>query len=142
MLRDSAPPPLERRNLQMMTDSEKQTMRDSVRGMPLSQAAALPLYDNVRGLITSSMPAERYYAILDGATADTTQTPDQIRSQAAYDHMVQGLNDAHRSATNDNKADHRQFARDGRTMSTLSDREKVDEAYRDYADGLNAWRDK
>lgn len=140
MLRDNSVS-TEGKNLQMMTDSERQAMKDSVRGMPLSKAAALPIYDNVRGLVTSGMPAERYFAILDGATV-TAEEPStaQIQAQAAYDHMVHRLGDAHRSATNDNKVEHRQFARDGRAMTTLTDREKADEAHQDYVDGLNAWR--
>ncbi|MFK0339193.1 hypothetical protein ACIQT7_18145 [Agrobacterium deltaense] len=127
----------------MMTDSEKQAMKDSVRGMPLSKASALPIYDGVRGLMASGMPAEKYYAIIDGAVATAEQpSPEQIQDQAAYDHMVHRLNDAHRPAANNNRVDHRQFARDGRSMSALTDREKADEAHQDYVDGLNRWRDQ
>ncbi|WP_333900432.1 hypothetical protein [Agrobacterium pusense] len=141
IFKDNASISTEGKNIQMMTDSDRQVMKDSVRGMPLSKAAALPIYDNVRGLVTSGMPAERYFAILDGATV-TAEEPltAQIQAQAAYDHMVHRLGDAHRSATNDNKVEHRQFARDGRAMTTLTDREKADEAHQDYVDGLNAWR--
>ena len=54
-------------NRQAMTDAEMKAMRDSVRGMPLEQAAALPIFDNVRGSWTSGMPAEQYFAIVNGA---------------------------------------------------------------------------
>jgi len=142
MLRDNASISTEGKNYQMMTDSQRQAMKDSVRGMPLSRAAALPIYDGVRGCTMSGMPAERYCAIIDGAivTDEDTNSPEKIKAQAAYDHMVRGLNEAHRSPTNDNKAENRQFARDGRAISTLTDREKADEAYRDYVDGFNTWR--
>lgn len=77
----------------LMTDSERQTMKDSVKGMPLDQAAALPLYDGVRGAITSGMPAEKYFAIIDGATLDAPKvTEAEARSMAAYDQMVADLN--------------------------------------------------
>ena len=82
-----------RKELHTMTDAEQQTMRDSVRGMPLEQAAALPIYDNVRGLFTSGMQAEKYFAIIDGATVEArTPTADELSAQAAYDQMVADLN--------------------------------------------------
>jgi len=128
----------DRKALHLMTDAEKQTMRDSVRGMPLDQAAALPIYDDVRGLTTSGMPSERYFAILNGAIVPERQpTADEARSQAAYDQMVHDLNKHHRD--NDNRqADAPQFARDGRPMSQLADRERAreDMIYRQ----ANAWR--
>lgn len=87
-----------RKDLNMMTDAERQAMKDSVKGMPLDQASALPLYDNVRGMITSGMPAEKYFAIIDGASADNpTVSDDQARSIAAYDQMVADLNGAWRN---------------------------------------------
>lgn len=127
-----------RKELHMMTDAERQAMKDSVKGMPLEQAAALPLYDNVRGLMTSGMPAEKYFAILDGASAETRTVSDaEARSMAAYDQMVSDLNNAWRK---DDDREQRTHARDGRSMSDLSDREKADEAYRNYVDSLNADR--
>lgn len=142
IFKDNASISTEGKNIHMMTDSERQAMKDSVRGMPLSKAAALPIYDNVRGVVTSGMPAERYFAILDGATVGNEEpSTAQIQAQAAYDHSVQRLNDAYRSPTNDNKSGHRQFARDGRAMSALTDREKADEAYLDSVENINgAWR--
>lgn len=77
----------------VMTDAERQTMKDSVKGMPLDQAAALPLYDGVRGVVTSGMPAERYFAILDGADVGAPKVSDaEAKSMAAYDQMVADLN--------------------------------------------------
>ena len=82
-----------RKEPQMMTDAERQTMKDSGKGMPLDQAAALPLYDGVRGVVTSGMPAERYFAILDGADVGTPKVSDaEAKSMAAYDQMVADLN--------------------------------------------------
>ena len=87
-----------RKDINMMTDAERQVMKDSVKGMALDQACALPLYDNVRGMITSGMPAEKYFAILDGASADNpTVSDDQARAMAAYDQMVADLNGAWRN---------------------------------------------
>lgn len=61
-----------RKDLKMMTDAEKQTMRDSVRGMPLAQAAALPIFDDVRGLWTRGMKAEEYFAMTAGAVVNVS----------------------------------------------------------------------
>lgn len=127
-----------RKELHMMTDAEQHAMKASVKGMQLDQAAALPIYDNVRGLMASGMPAEKYYAILDGATADRPQMSDAAaKSQAAYDHMVAGLNGAWR----DDHADRQTpaLARDGRALADLNDRERVDDAYQGYVDSLNGW---
>jgi len=70
-----------------------------VHGMPLSQAAALPLYDDVRGSVTSGMPAERYFALVDGAVVDETPELQRMKAQrdAAYDQMVADLSNAHRA---------------------------------------------
>lgn len=57
----------ERKPWEMLSDSEKRNMRDSVRGMPLHRAAALPIYDGVRGTFAAGRPAEQYYALVDGA---------------------------------------------------------------------------
>lgn len=140
-----------RKELHMMTDAEKQTMRDSVRGMPLYQAAKLPIYDNIRGLTTSGMRAERYYAILDGADANKSIEPTEENIRALGDQLAarqaceRDLNNGWRGdaakPVNDNRASaERQVARDGRSMTSLSDRERADEAHRDYVDSLNNWR--
>lgn len=87
-----------RKEQHMMTDAEQRAMRDSVKGMPIELAAALPIYDNVRGLMTSGMAAEKYYAIIDGATADAPRISDeQAKAMAAYDKMVADMNTAWRS---------------------------------------------
>lgn len=64
----------------MMSDSARMMTRDHVRGMPLDQAAALPLYDNVRGSVISGMAAERYAALMDGAVVDVQPTLDNGQS--------------------------------------------------------------
>lgn len=82
-----------------MTDAERSAMRDSVKGMSLTDAAALPLYDDIRGLIVSGMPAERYYAIIDGANVDERQrSADEIACDQAYSKMVADLNKAYRGS--------------------------------------------
>ncbi|OQP86019.1 hypothetical protein BTR14_13125 [Rhizobium rhizosphaerae] len=81
-----------------LTDAEAKTMRDSVRGMPLEEAAALPIYDDVRGRMMSGMPAERYCALLNGAlVAKQTQTTEQAHASVAHDQMVADLVNAYRS---------------------------------------------
>jgi hypothetical protein len=83
----------DRKNLNIMTDAERKTMKDSVLGMPLAQAAALPIYDGVRGYIMSGMPAEQYSAICDGADTGPRQISDaEAKADAAYDQMVADLN--------------------------------------------------
>ncbi|APO67252.1 hypothetical protein IE4872_CH01610 [Rhizobium gallicum] len=130
-----------RKELHMMNDAEQRNMRDSVRGMSLDQAAALPIYDNVRGAVMSGMPAEKYCAIIDGAIAGGQgMTNDQARVEAARDAMIDSYNDW-RKPVNDNSQRH--VARDGRPMAALTDRERADEAYRDSVDSLNgAWRNE
>ncbi|NEK15702.1 DUF2213 domain-containing protein [Rhizobium leguminosarum] len=115
-----------RKELRMMTDAERQIMRDSVRGMPLDQATALPLFDDVRGSITSGMPAEQYFAIGYGAVVgQRQQTADEARAEAAYDQMVTDLQNGHRR---DQKRDEApQYARDGRLMDTLPAHERARE---------------
>lgn len=82
----------------VLSDAEAQTMRDSVQGMPLDQAAALPIYDDVRGRMMSGMPAERYCALVNGAVpAAPAMTADQARGAAAYDQMAHDLTTAHLS---------------------------------------------
>jgi hypothetical protein len=86
-----------RKDLQMMTDAERQVMKDSVKSMSLDEASALPLYDGVRGLMASGMPAEKYYAIIDGATVEAPKLTDaEAKSMAAYNQMVADLNGAWR----------------------------------------------
>lgn len=83
-----------------MTDADRQAMRDTVRGMPLAQAAALPLYDGVRGVVTSGMPAEQYYAILDGASVgERHKAADEIACDQAYAKMVADMANAHRTGS-------------------------------------------
>uniref|UniRef100_A0A7C1NXI0 Uncharacterized protein n=1 Tax=Agrobacterium albertimagni TaxID=147266 RepID=A0A7C1NXI0_9HYPH len=80
----------------MMNDAEIKTMRDSVRGMPVAQAAALPIYDNVRGLRVSGMPAPEYYALLSGAVpASKTPVREASQSAAYRDHMIEGMRNAY-----------------------------------------------
>lgn len=127
-----------RKHLHQMTDAEQRAMKDSVKGMPLDQAAALPIYDNVRGMMTSGMPAEKYFAILDGATADTPKISDeQARCDAAYQQMVSDMGSAWRG--NESRRDEpQQMARDGRPLAQLSDTER---AYEEMIHGqANAWR--
>ncbi|WP_311272124.1 MULTISPECIES: hypothetical protein [unclassified Rhizobium] len=129
MLRDGASKPHERKTLQMMTDSEKKTMRDSVRGMTQIEAAKLPIYDDFRGLLEGSgAPMPEMMALRDGATYQApAATTDQCRAEAARDHMIHQQNNAWRSeAQNDNRT-LPTVTRDGRPMSSLSDSERARE---------------
>jgi hypothetical protein len=88
----------DRKELRMMTDAERSAMRDSVHGMPLDQAAALPLYDGVRGTMTSGMPSEQYFAIGDGALVTSREISDaEAKANDAYAHMVADLNGSWRA---------------------------------------------
>jgi hypothetical protein len=61
--------------------------------MALDQAAALPIYDDVRGTWTSGMPSEQYFALLNGAVVpERQQSADAAKAEAAYDQMVADLN--------------------------------------------------
>lgn len=82
-----------RRELSMMTDDEKQAMRASIAGMALDQAAAPPLFDDVRGTFTSGMPTEKYLALTYGAVP-AAPTTDAQKLAAAYDQMVHEMNNA------------------------------------------------
>lgn len=83
----------DRKELHMMTDAERQTMRESVKGMALDQAAALPIYNDVRGNWTGGMPSEQYFAIVNGAVVPPRQISDaEAKADAAYDQMVADLN--------------------------------------------------
>lgn len=83
-----------------MTDAQRQAMRDSVKEMPLHQAAALPIYDNVRGGVAGGMPAEEWFALQDGAVAlphigglpptecNIADAGDKLGSQIAYERRI------------------------------------------------------
>jgi len=90
----------ERKPLAMMTDSEIRTMRDSVRGMPVLKAAALPIYDQFRGILDDNgTPMEQMRALYDGATYTPTEpTREECRAAAARDHMIEQMRDAHKIA--------------------------------------------
>lgn len=133
----------------MMTDIEQKAIRNSVRGMPLHRAKNLPIYDGIRGAIVGGRPAEEYYAIMDGAVPSilgaAAPTSDAINAKAqeieAHKRYVDSLNGWRKEPVNDNKSPapkpEKQFARDGRPMSTLTDEER---AYERYVDSLNGWR--
>ncbi|WP_165909336.1 DUF2213 domain-containing protein [Shinella sp. JR1-6] len=136
-----------RKDLKTMTDAEKQTMRDSVRGMPLAQAAALPIFDDVRGIWHQGMKAEEYFAITAGAVVDANElTGDAKASNDAYEKMVADMNTAYHErraldGSTEKAADTGpKVARDGRPLSALTDRERAHEAYLDHCDSLNCWR--
>lgn len=83
-----------------MTDAQRQAMRDSVRGMPLHQAAALPIYDNVRGTSHGGMNAAEYHALMDGAVSlphigglpptarNIADAGDKLGAQISYERRV------------------------------------------------------
>lgn len=83
------------RDLQTMTDGERQAMRDSIHGMDLEKAAGLPLFDDVRGTFTGGIPSEQYYAMAYGAVPAACATADAKRD-AAYDQMVHHIANAYR----------------------------------------------
>jgi hypothetical protein len=122
----------------MLTDSEKKTMRDSVRGMPLAQAAALPIYDDFCHFRTSGLPGNEYAALLDGAVAGT-QSDAQARLQAYRDDRNEKMGQSWQPAnTNQDAAPIPQYTKDGRHISTLTDREL---AYHRHVSELNSeWR--
>lgn len=82
----------QRKEPHMMTDAEVRTMRDNVRTMTVTDAAALPIYDNVRGMMAGSLPAPDYYALLDGARpagiSPTLDVIDRAASQLLYERRV------------------------------------------------------
>jgi hypothetical protein len=136
-----------RKDIKAMSDAEKQTMRDSVRGMSLAQAAALPIFDDVRGMWHQGMKAEEYFAITAGAVVDANElTGDAKAANDAYGKMVADMNTAyHERRTLDAGAEKAadaapKLARDGRPLSALTDRERAHEAYLDHCDSLNSWR--
>ncbi|MFC3315404.1 hypothetical protein ACFOHY_01025 [Rhizobium rosettiformans] len=95
LMKDSATPQT-RKELTMMTDAEIKSMRDSVRGMSVTQAAALPIFDNVRGLRACGMPAPEYYAMLYGATP-ASQAPNReaAQSRSYRDQMIEDMRNAY-----------------------------------------------
>jgi len=101
--------PQGRKEIHMMTDAERHTMRDSVRGMPLYQAEKLPIYDDVRGRVMSGMPAERYCALIDGADGKRSVAPteENVRrlgdSLGARLHYERDMANAWRTPVNDNR---------------------------------------
>lgn len=136
-----------RKDLKTMTDAEKQTMRDSVRGMPLAQATALPIFDDIRGVWHRGMKAEEYFAITAGAVVDANElTGDAKACDEAYRKMCADMNTAYHDRRGLDLGDQKtadtapRLARDGRPLSALSDRERADEAYLDHCDSLNSWR--
>ena len=136
LLKDSVEAPSQfRKEINMMTDAEKRAMRDSVRGMPLWQAAKLPIYDDFRGMTLGSLPAEQYYAICDGADGTRSVEPtqeninrlgDALAARQAYERDLQT---AHQTSqpVNDNRHGSRHVVRDGRALSQLSDSERARE---------------
>ena len=103
----------------MMTDSEIRSMRDSVRTMTVSEAAKLPIYDNVRGGLMSGRPAEQHCALLDGAQPDPL-ADQHHRNEAYRDHMIDRQYKASLHPVNDNAEGSITHARDGRALSDLS----------------------
>ena len=90
----------------------KDNVRDSVRGMPLYQAAALPIYDDVRGSVMSGHPAPDYLAICHGASVDDAlggrersfaNIDAAAQSIAARQQREHDLANAWRTPVNDNE---------------------------------------
>ena len=72
----------------MMTDAETRIVRDSVKTMTVEDASKLPIYDNVRGARWSGMPAEEYFALIDGAKPVPNQSFENI-DRLAHKHVAQ-----------------------------------------------------
>lgn len=113
---DSAPATT--KELHMMTHDEVRAMRDTVRGMPLKDAAALPIYAEFRGLNRGNMPLSEYYALLDGADGAATvqMAADRARVEASRDQMIHDMGSAYGVAAphqvGDACAAHAQMCRD------------------------------
>ncbi|MCQ1778243.1 hypothetical protein NOJ05_13630 [Neorhizobium galegae] len=137
-MRDSAP--LARKELHMITDAEKQTMRDSVRGMPLSKAKDLPIYDEFKSFWNGGMPANELQALHDGAIVEPREmTAGEAKAEAYRDHMIEQMSGAYRAPVNDNRTPAApQFARDGRPISELADHERAREEM--IHRQTNAWK--
>lgn len=91
MMKDGQPvAPSSGRTLSMMTDTEIRTMRDRVKTMTASEAAKLPIYDNVRGALMGGGPAEVHCALVDGARPDPVNDEkiDRMAHQVLYEHRV------------------------------------------------------
>ncbi|MCA0339775.1 MAG: DUF2213 domain-containing protein, partial [Proteobacteria bacterium] len=128
-----------RKDLKTMTDAEKQTMRNSVRGMPLAQASALPIFDDVRGAWHGGMKAEEYFAITAGALVDApAQAADTSLADQAYREMCDRLSNLHREEAKPHTPAAAQFARDGRKLSDLPESERAYEEMRQRQS--DAWR--
>ncbi|EUB95585.1 hypothetical protein PMI07_002073 [Rhizobium sp. CF080] len=129
-----------RKELHMMTDAEKLSMRDSVRGMPLSKAKDLPIYDEFRSFWNGGMPANELQALYDGAIVEPREmTADEAKAEAYRDHMIEQMSGAYRAPVNDNRTPAApQFARDGRPMSQLADHERAREEM--IHRQTNAWK--
>ena len=69
----------------------EKTMRDSVKTMTVSDAAKLPIYDNVRGTAFGGMPADQYFAATDGARPDpvTDAHFDRLVHQRLYERRME-----------------------------------------------------
>lgn len=120
----------------MLTDAEKRTMRDSVRGMPLSDAVKLPIYDDFR---VNPQFLQRC-AFLDGAVPDAQQTDTEARAEAHRDHMIHQQSNAWNgdATSQDAAASVPEYTKDGRHISTLTDSEL---AYHRYVSTqTNAWK--
>jgi hypothetical protein len=130
ILMDRAAPTTERKTLAMMTDADIRDMRVSVRGMPVSKAALLPIYDEFRGMIDDGgVPMERMRALCDGAVYDGSgiaATPENAMAigdaEYAYRKMVADMGGAHRQPVNDNRPTH---TRDGRLIDSLPEHERA-----------------
>ena len=114
----------ERKPLAMMNDAEIKTMRDSVRGMPVEKAMALPIYDGFRGLLDDGgQPMERGRALIDGAiigNGSPAQTESSACRAAAYrDHMIEQMRGANKPPVNDNRPG--AVTADGRRIADIAD---------------------
>ncbi|MBB3610973.1 hypothetical protein FHX11_003925 [Rhizobium sp. BK602] len=91
------------KTLETMNDAEITAMRDSVRGMPLSTAKDLPIYDAFKGFWTDGRPANEMRALYDGAVDGVSPGSDQVsRVEATRDHMIDSMRNEHRRPVNDN----------------------------------------
>ena len=136
-LRDSASHP--EKDIRMMNDAEKRTMRDSVRGMPLSQAKDLPIYDDFKSFWNNGMPANELAALHDGAIVEPRQqSADEARVEAYRDHMIDSLSNAHRAPVNDNHSAGPVHTKDGRLVSDLPEHERAH--HQMTHDISNAWK--
>lgn len=88
-------------------------------GMTLDQAAALPIYDEFRGLLTDAgIPMERERAMIDLIAA----SPESQDAQSAYATMVSDMGTAYQSSQ---KHQAPKLARDGRVFDALDETERA-----------------